>query len=58
MLLKTLVALALISELNFQIDMTALCSENCDQSDESPYLITSIFFNQLGFELASENAEE
>ena len=43
MLLKSFVALALIPELNFEIGMTALHSEFSDQSDESPYLITSIF---------------
>ena len=36
MLLKSFVALELILELDFEIDMTALCSENSNESDESP----------------------
>ena len=44
MLLKSFVALALMPELDFEIGMTALCSELSDQSDESPLFDYADYF--------------
>ena len=59
MLLKSFAGLALVpNELDFEIDMTALCSEISNQSNESSYLITSIIFNLFGLQLSYEDAKE
>ena len=44
MLLRSFVALALIPELDVEVSMPALCSENSDQSEESPLFEYVDFF--------------